>query len=389
MSETRSDKTPVYIAAISLVVLLIVSGSFTYYYVQTQNQLVNLQTKVENFQTRLELLGRGEDQGVGAHQAYALVEKSVVQVLNKQIGENGLKPAASGTGFVYDVDGHIITNNHVIDQADAIEVTFLDGVTLKASLVGVDPDSDLAVLNVKSVRERLSPVILGNSSNLQVGEAIYAVGAPFGLSWSLTKGIVSQIGRTLPASGGYSIPGVIQVDAAINPGNSGGPLLNGLGEVIGVNTAIQSDTGVFSGVGFAIPSNLVKKVVPSLVRTSRYDHPWLGVAGTDVTPSIAEEMNLPEARGFLVSSVVENSPAEKAGIRRGYRMVVVEGRNITIDGDVITHMDGKPLRKLEDLLTHLEYDKKPGDRVILNIIRDGKPITLEATLGVRPPPSSR
>lgn len=389
MAETRLDKLPLYLVAISLVVSIVLAGSFAYLYVQTQTQLIDLQGRLESQQSRLELLRVGSPQGAGAHQVYTLVEKSVVQIVTKKMGKSGLEPFATGSGFVYDTDGRITTNNHVIEGADTIEVTFLDGATARARIIGTDPYSDLAILKVEVPLEKLKPVILGNSSSLGVGETIYAVGAPFGLSWSIAQGIVSQIGRTLPASGGYSIPGVIQVDAAINPGNSGGPLLDSLGEVVGVNTAIQSETGVFSGVGFAIPSNLVKRVASSLIRTGRYDHPWLGVSGTDVTPSIAEKMNLPEARGFLVRSVAENSPAEKADIRGGNKVMIIDGANMTVGGDVITHMDGKTIRKLEDLLTYLEYYKRPGERVVLGVIREGKTMTLEATLGIRPPPSSR
>ncbi|MCW4042437.1 MAG: PDZ domain-containing protein, partial [Candidatus Bathyarchaeota archaeon] len=208
------------------------------------------------------------------------------------------------------------------------------------------------------------------------------------LSWSLTKGVVSQIGRTLPTSGGYSVVGVIQVDAAINPGNSGGPLLDGLAEVVGVNTAIYSETGSFSGIGFAVPSVLVQKVVPSLIEKGRYDHSWVGIAGSDVTPSIAEKMDLTESRGFLVISVVEDSPAERAGIRSGNTTEVVDGRNMTLGGDVITHIDNKTVRKLEDLLAYLEYRTEPGDKIILRAIRDGQILDIEVTLGVRPPPQT-
>jgi hypothetical protein len=179
-----------------------------------------------------------------------------------------------------------------------------------------------------------------------------------------------------------------QVDAAINPGNSGGPLLNGLGEIVGVNEAIESQTGQFSGVGFAIPSNLVKRVVPSLIRTGHYDHPWLGVAGTDVTSSIAEKLNLPETRGFLVTSVMNSSPAEKAGVRGGNTMTIIEGNNVTIGGDVITGIDDRSVSKLEDILYYIEYFKNPGDKIVLNIIRNNEALRVEVALGARPAPSS-
>lgn len=388
MSDTNPNKLPLYIAATSLIVLLVLAGLSTFIYIQTQSELSDLRERMTELQSRIELVDNSGGNGVRDQKVYALTEESVVRVLNKQMGLDGLEPAASGSGFIYDKKGNIITNNHVIEEAETIEVTFHDGETVKAVLIGADPYSDLAVLKVETSQDRLKQVTLGNSSELLVGETIYAVGAPFGLSWSLTKGIVSQIGRTLPTSGGYSVVGVIQVDAAINPGNSGGPLLNNLAEVVGVNTAIQSETGMFSGVGFAIPSVLIQKVVPSLIEKGRYDHSWVGIAGSDVTPSIAEEMDLLEARGFLVISVVEDSPAERAGIRSGNRTEVVDGRNMTLGGDVITHIDNKTVRKLEDLLAYLEYRTEPGDKIILKVIRDGQKLDIEVTLGVRPPPQT-
>jgi len=368
--------------------MLVIAGTVGYFYVQTRTQLSTLQGRLDNLQSSLEKLGQTQSEGAGAHVVYVGVEQSVVEVLNMQSGTSGLTLSASGTGFTYDGDGHIITNEHVVAGADAVEVSFLDGTTIMTVVVGTDVYSDLAVLKVQTSPGNLKPVTLGNSSQLLVGQTIYAVGAPFGLGWSLTQGIVSQIGRSLPTTGGYVIPGEIQVDAAINPGNSGGPLLNALGEVVGVNEAIESQTGQFSGVGFAIPSNLVKRVVPSLIRTGHYDHPWLGVAGTDVTSPIAEELQLPKTRGFLVTSVVSGSPAEKAGVRGGNTMVVIEGNNVTIGGDVITGIDGRNVNKLEDMLYYLEYFKNPGDKVVLNIIRDNKALTVEVTLGARPAPSS-
>ncbi|MCK5626853.1 trypsin [Candidatus Bathyarchaeota archaeon] len=388
MSDTNTSRLPLYIAATSLIVLLVLAGLSTFVYIQTQSELSDLRERMTELQSRIELIDGSGSNGIRDQKVYALTEKSVVQILNKQTGLDGLEPTASGSGFIYDKKGNIITNYHVIEEAETIEVTFLDGETVKAVLIGADPYSDLAVLKVETSQEKLKQVTLGNSSELSVGDTIYAVGAPFGLSWSLTKGVVSQIGRTLPTSGGYSVVGVIQVDAAINPGNSGGPLLNSLAEVVGVNTAIQSETGMFSGVGFAISSVLIQKVVPSLIEKGRYDHSWVGIAGSDVTPSIAEKMDLTESRGFLVISVVEDSPAERAGIRSGNKTEVVDGRNMTLGGDVITHIDNKTVRKLEDLLAYLEYQTEPGDKIILRTIRDGQILDIEVTLGVRPPPQT-
>ncbi len=388
MSELQPSKLRIHLASISLVVMLVIAGMVGYFYVQTRSQLSTLQGRFDNLQSLVEKLNQTQSEGAGAHGVYVGVEQSVVQVLNMQRGTNGLTLSARGTGFTYDGDGHIITNDHVVAGADAVEVGFLDGTTITTVVVGTDVYSDLAVLKVQTSPGELKPVTLGNSSQLLVGEAIYAVGAPFGLGWSLTQGIVSQIGRSLPTTGGYVIPGEIQVDAAINPGNSGGPLLNSLGEVVGVNEAIESQTGQFSGVGFAIPSNLVKRVAPSLIRTGHYDHPWLGVAGTDVTSSIAEKLNLPETRGFLVTSVMNSSPAEKAGVRGGNTMTIIEGSNVTLGGDVITGIDGRNVNKLEDILYYIEYFKNPGDKIVLNIIRNNEALTVEVALGARPAPSS-
>jgi S1-C subfamily serine protease len=387
MSQSQTSKLPIYVASISLVVLLLVAGFSAYFYIQTQSQLSSLQDRFDDLQSRLAQLGRSQTGGIGAHEVYVGVEQSVVEVLNMQMGRSGLELYASGTGFIFDKDGHIITNAHVVSGADAVEVRFLDGATVKTDIVGTDVYSDLTVLKIQT-SEVLKPVTLGNSSQLLVGETIYAVGAPFGLGWSVTEGIVSQIGRSLPTTGGYVIPGEIQVDAAINPGNSGGPLLNGVGEVVGVNEALESQSGQFAGVGFAIPSNLVKRVVPLLIRTGHYDHPWLGVAGTDVTSSIAQKLNLQEAHGFLVASVVSGSPSDKAGIRGGNTIVILEGNNVTIGGDVIIGIDGRAVNKLGDLLYYIEYFKSPGDKVSLSIIRDGEMITVEVVLGARPSPSS-
>ncbi len=294
-----------------------------------------------------------------------------------------------GSGFVYDKDGHIITNNHVVEFAGRISVTFLDGTVYKASRVGTDPYTDLAVIKVDVPAEKLQPLPLGDSSQLMVGQQVVAIGNPFGLSGSMTSGIVSQLGRLLEAQGalGFSIPDVIQTDAAINPGNSGGPLLNLRGEVVGVNSAIRSATGEFTGVGFAIPSNTVKKIVPTLINEGTYRHPWLGVTGRDITPEIAEIIGLEEARGFLVVDIVANSPAEQYDVRGGTKQVVIDGRQIRIGGDVIVGIDDIPVRKIDDILVYLQRAKAVGDEITLHVLRDGQPTDVKVVLGERPSPS--
>jgi len=382
-----------------LIVLLVAVSSISAYlyldvnskYQALRSQNLELQSRVGELQSQLNrinalanLSGRYSEPDIPS-QVYKLIEPSVVKVTVRSWTTLGLVSYGQGSGFVYDGSGHIVTNHHVVSGADAIEVTFLDGTTLKAILVGSDPYSDLAVIKIEA-RKTLVPVVLGDSSELYVGETVLAVGNPFGLSGSMTKGIVSQLGRTLQTSGNYLIVGVIQVDAAINPGNSGGPLLNLKGEVVGVNTAIASMTGEFAGIGFAIPSNLVKKVVPAIISQGYYPHPWLGISGLDVTPAIAEAMNLPNATGFLVTEVLKGSPAAEAGLRGGTNVAVIEGVKVPIGGDVIVGVDQIRVRQLLDLLVYLEYQKNVGDQVKLRIIRDGVEEELTVRLGERPPP---
>ena len=323
------------------------------------------------------------------------VEKSVVQISSEDETAD-LLGSRLGSGFVYDIDGHVITNNHVTTGAKSLHVTFSDGTVYTGKVIGSDPHSDLAVVLINDVpKEKLFPLTLGNSSRLIVGEHVAAVGNPFGLSGSLTDGIISGLGRLLPSSpenilgngdrmASFSIPDIIQTDAAINPGNSGGPLLDLSGEVIGINSAIFSNTGVYAGVGFAIPSNTLEKVIPSLIEKGSYKHPWLGVTGVDVTPDIAEKMNLTEARGFLVIDVNANGPADKAGIQGGDEIDRVNGREVELGGDVIIAIDGKPVRKIDDVLSHLEREKSVGDKISLTIIRDGNVQEKNTTLEERP-----
>ena len=315
------------------------------------------------------------------------VENSVVQITVRAGDQSFLGDERLGSGFVYDSNGNIITNNHVVEGADDISVTFLDGSAYDASIVGTDPYTDLAVIKANVPNEKLAPLPLGDSSKLQVGEQVAAIGNPFGLSGSMTTGIISQLGRLLPlqeVEGGFSIPDVIQTDAAINPGNSGGPLLDIRGEVVGVNSAITSGTGEFAGVGFAIPSNTLKKIVPVLIEDGRYRHAWLGVSGTDLTPEIAEALNLKDTKGFLVIDIVADSPADKSGIRGGAKQVTVDGRQIRLGGDVITTIDDNPVRKIDDILIYIQREKSVGDEMVLSVIRDGKHMELTITLAERP-----
>ena len=265
-------------------------------------------------------------------------EESVVQV-NVRTTDGLYYLGNMGSGFVYSEDGYIITNHHVVDDAEIVTITFLDGESYTAKIIGTDPDLDLAVLKVEMGSTYIQPIPIGDSSQLKVGEQITAIGNPFGLSGSMTSGIVSQMGRLLPQDSGYSIPDVIQTDAAINPGNSGGPLLNMKGEVVGINTAIQSATGEFTGVGFAVPSNTVKKVIPVLIRDGIFHHPWMGISGSDVDPELAKVRGLASSKGFLVATVIEGSPAEEAGLLGVTDTKEIDGREYPLDGDIIIKID--------------------------------------------------
>ena len=290
-----------------------------------------------------------------------------------------------GSGFVFDLFGNIITNAHVIDNADNITVTFLDGSQYNASIVGMDKFTDIAVINVEEKPDYLHPLEIGDSSTLKVGEPVAAIGNPFGLSGSMTSGIVSQIGRLLPSHDtGFSIPNVIQTDAAINPGNSGGPLLNMNGEVMGINTAIQSGTGQSAGIGFAVPSNTISKVVPVLITEGKYSHPWIGISGQDINPDLAKIRNLNHSKGFLIVTVIPDSPAEMAGLKGVSEIEKIDNKEYPKDGDIIISVDGKEVRKISDILIHLQEEKSVGDEMILGIIRNGEQMDVILTLVVRP-----
>lgn len=296
-----------------------------------------------------------------------------------------------GSGFVYDSEGHIVTNYHVAGEADQIRVVLADGTTLDATLVGSDPDSDLAVIQIDPNGLDLHPLTLGDSDSLRVGQMVVAIGNPFGLEGTMTSGIVSALGRMLPSQatavggGHFNIPNVIQTDAAINPGNSGGPLLNLAGEVIGVNTAIESPVRQNSGVGFAVPSNMVARVVPALIERGHYEHPWLGISGTTLTPELRDAMHLDESqRGVLVAAVSADSPADRAGLRGSDREIEVDGRTLRVGGDVIVSVDGRPINTFDDLLSFIADDAEVGQTVTLGILRNGEQIEVEVTLAARP-----
>jgi len=354
-----------YAFVIILAILIINTGIFTIAYFNIQKQLSTIQNSLTDQKRELQDLQQQFDILDYINQTslmpwpeiYDQIKHSIV-LIQTEIG--------LGSGFIYDFEGHIITNYHVIEDAVTIQVTFLDGNITGAIVRGEDPYSDIAVIKVNPGVTTLQPVVLGNSSTLTVGEPVAAVGNPFGLSDTITAGIVSALERDLEAPGGYRIIDIIQVDAAINPGNSGGPLVNLKGQVVGVNTAIISGSGTFAGVGFAIPSDTVKRELPDLIANGTYIHPWVGIGGVDVDLAIAQSLKLEKPLGFLITRVNSSSPAEEAGLQ--------------ID-DVIVGIDGQLVRKLSDLVVYIERNKRPGHRVTLTIIRNGQQRPIDLILG--------
>jgi len=335
------------------------------------------------------------------------VENSVVQITSTKsnpneviilngVPQSGRRNTALGSGFVYDNQGHIVTNYHVIDGASRADVTFTDGNTYSANVVGKDPNSDVVILQITSnfSEEKVVPLPLANSSAVRPGEQVIAIGNPFGLSGTITTGIVSAKGRLLPnPDTGFSIPNMIQTDTAINPGNSGGPLLNTKGEAIGMNTAIFSRTGSYSGVGFAITSNTIAKEVPLLIKNGSYAHPWLGISGGKITPDSIRAMGLPaNYKGVIVGSIQPGSPAEKSGLKG---LTQDDNNNINNNGggggdaapqtgDIITAVDGHPTRQIDDIINYIESQKNIGDNIKLTVNRNGQIMDLTATLQARP-----
>jgi len=296
-----------------------------------------------------------------------------------------------GSGFVWDEQGHVITNNHVVAGADKIEVTFSDGTVASAELVGADPDSDLAVLMVEVSKDLLQPVVVADSEAVKVGQLAIAIGNPFGLDGTMTVGIVSALGRTLPTAEGvttgpsYSIPDIIQTDAPINPGNSGGVLVDDQGRVIGVTAAIESPVRANAGIGFVIPASIVQRVVPELIKNGSYAHPYLGIQGLTLTPDLARLMDLDENQhGALVAELMPDSPAENAGLRGSEQNVEIDGQEIQVGGDVIVAIDGQPVKEMDDLIAYLGAHTRVDQKVTLTVLRDGKEIEIAVTLKARP-----
>jgi 2-alkenal reductase len=316
---------------------------------------------------------------------YKRVNPSVVNVTvyGEQSGQ--VIPIGQGSGFVIDNDGRILTNAHVVHGSQSVEVTFANGLTREAEILGEDLHSDLAVVKV-DLPEGVGSLPLGSMENLAVGQTALAIGNPFGMEGTLTKGIISALGRTIPALTVFSIPQSIQTDAPINPGNSGGPLFNLDGEVIGVNAQIETDgtNRSNSGVGYAIPVSIVKLVVPSLIEHGEYDWPWLGVVGGDVTPSLVEAMDLPVEQGAYFSEITEGGPAEGAGLLGATGRDTIDGRLVLAGGDVVTAIDGQPVLSFDDLLLYIALKTSPDQQVTLTILRAGEYQDVDVKLAERP-----
>ncbi|MGB4801033.1 MAG: trypsin-like peptidase domain-containing protein [Anaerolineae bacterium] len=291
----------------------------------------------------------------------------------------------SGSGFVWDAQGHIVTNYHVVENADSLAVNFGDDNAVRATVVGTDPHNDLAVILVDTLPAGVEPLVVGDSSTLRVGQTAIAIGNPFGqFERTLTTGVVSALNRTIETDS-QVLRGAIQTDASINRGNSGGPLLDSLGRLIGVNSAIFSPSGTSAGVGFAIPANTVKKVVPVLIERGRFPHPWLGAIGYDITPRLAQQLSLPVEQGLLVAQLYEGSPALQAGVQGARREVIVGNRRMFAGGDIITAIDEQPLRAWKDLDAYLEAKTEVGQGITLHLLREGQAQTITIELAEEPP----
>jgi S1-C subfamily serine protease len=333
-----------------------------------------------------------DDGGLTVAEIYERSAPGVVRVtsvanVSDVFGDQGNQALGTGSGFVIDTAGHIITNYHVVQGAEEVDVTFSDDEEpVRAKVVGVDPSTDIAVLHVELPEAALSPLPLGRSSDVQVGDEVVAIGNPFGLDRTVTKGIVSALQRRIQAPNGYPIEDAIQTDAAINPGNSGGPLLNASGDVIGVNSQIETGGGIAQGnvgVGFAVPIDTVRDVAAQLIESGKVERAYLGVEPQTITADLAENFHLPVAKGVLIARVGNGTPADVAGLQGGQDQVILNGETYVIGGDIVVAVDGKPVTTAEELREAI-LSHKPGDTVNLEVNRDGKTLTITVELGSQP-----
>ena len=372
-------KQAIEICLIASLAIAVVALSTNDGYSTTSPPTVPIQTTQESL---TEIFKNSESSVVQITSTVSTVDSSIIINGSPLQGQS----TRLGSGFIYDTKGDIITINHVVDGSKTVNVTFVGGITYTARVMGKDPYSDIAVIRIidNFTNERLVPLVLANSSRLEVGQEVTAIGNPYGLSDTMTHGIISQVGRMLheASAGGFSIPNVIQTDAAINPGNSGGPLLDMKGKVIGMNTAIRTTSGAFSGIGFAIPSNDISRIVPYLIKDGSYKHPWLGIAGTSVNQEFAKLHGLPRNyHGVIVEQVVKDGPAQKAGLEGAN---VDQNNNITNRPDIIIAVDGHPVKTIYDIISYLDEHKSVGDKIVLTVNRDGKMVDLNVILQPRP-----
>lgn len=318
---------------------------------------------------------------------YEKVADGVVNVTSTAVQQdfffNAFPTQGSGSGSIIDTKGHILTNYHVVANAQKLEVTLSDGSKWPAKLIGSDPDNDLAVIKIDAPKEKLKVILMGDSKSLRIGQKVLAIGNPFGLQRTLTTGIISSLGRTIRSEAGTLIEDVIQTDAAINPGNSGGPLLNSEGEIVGINSAIISPTGGSVGIGFAIPVNTAKRVVPELISKGYVTYPYIGATIQSLIPEMAKYLKLKVERGAMISEVVTGGPADKAGLKGGNQRVQVGNMIVLVGGDIVVKADQKEI-KTNDELIHYIREKKPGDTPLLKVYRNGNYIDVKVTLGERP-----
>ncbi|MGH3010754.1 MAG: S1C family serine protease [Gaiellaceae bacterium] len=324
-------------------------------------------------------------ESLSVSEIYEQTYKGVVEItaMSSQSSPLGGEQQAQGqgSGFVFDAEGHIVTNQHVVEGAETVSIRFWDGSTHDATVVGSDPSTDLAVVKVDAPASMLEPLELGDSDQLSVGEGVVALGSPFGLEGTVTSGIVSALNREMTSPNNFTISNSIQTDAAINHGNSGGPLVNAAGQVVGVNTQIKSESGGSDGIGFAIPSSTVSSIVPQIVSSGAVEHAYLGVGIASLSQSVADELGVPA--GAMVTEVRQGTPAAEAGLRAATGSAMVDGQSFPTGGDVITAVDDTAVTSGADVQSAIDA-KRPGDTVTLTYTRDGSSTTVEVSLGTRP-----
>jgi S1-C subfamily serine protease len=318
---------------------------------------------------------------------YEKVADGVVNVTSTAIQMdfffNAFPTQGSGSGSIIDTKGHVLTNHHVVANAQKLEVTLADGSKWPAKLIGSDPDNDLAVIKIDAPKEKLKVISMGDSRNLRIGQKVLAIGNPFGLQRTLTTGIISSLGRTIRSEVGTLIEDVIQTDAAINPGNSGGPLLNSDGEIIGINSAIISPSGGSVGIGFSIPVNTAKRVVPELISKGYVSYPWIGATIQTLIPEVAKYLKLKIERGAMIAEAVKGGPAEKAGLKGGDQRVQVGNMIVIVGGEIVVKADQHDVKTHDELIRYIR-EKKPGDTVLLKVFRKGNFEEVKVLLGERP-----